>query len=321
MLTKMRNILRTTWRQAQPSTVDEFPRLSGAELARSSWAKLIESYADVPIVYQDFFCPFFVDGLEFPYTVLTPSRERFIHRTSEKLICDIDREIYVVERIGNSLNTQCYPYDGISYVEYKTALLASSLKICGVTNGGFQAASTLSFNSVTDYLFAPILKRVRGIKTDSTQAVEDSKPEQFDHLAKVNYKFMNYARHSLLGEERVVLSVLQPEIRESLLAFLGKSYYRTISPTHMLILTDRELIVIREEAVRRKEDRYGGIWDYIPLRKINSLSLSERGNNLIDLSIQLPGNTRLEFLFQVFTREDLNQLIDRFREMSLDVPF
>jgi hypothetical protein len=92
--------------------------------------------------------------------------------------------------------------------------------------------------------------------------------------------------------------------------------HRTISATHMSILTDRELIVIREDATQRKEDRYGGIWNYIPLNKIISLSLSEIDNNLLVLLIQLPENIQLELLFQVSARGEINQLMNRFKELT-----
>jgi hypothetical protein len=237
--------------------------------------------------------------------------------TSEKLICDLENEIYVLERNGDKFEAQCYPLDGISYVEFKTALLASSIKICGVTSQGVHASSTLIFNSVTDYLFAPILKKVRRAKMNSTRIVESLKLEQFDHLVKVNYKFMNYARHSLVGGEKVIHSIFQPEIRESFLTFLRKTYYRTISPTHMTILTDREFIVIREEVVRGRESRYGGIWDYFPLSKIMSLSLNEKDGDLFGLTIQLPGNAQLELLFQSSTRGAVIQLLDQFGDLII----
>jgi hypothetical protein len=306
-----------TWGQAHTSTTTGLPKLlSAAELARSSWATRIESYAGVPDAYKSFFEPFHVEGEAFPYTVLTPSHERFIHRQSEKLISDFGHEIYILEKNGNAFQAQCFPVDGISYVEFRTALLASSIKICGMTRQGVYTSSTLIFNSITDYLFKPILKKARPVAIDSADRIRGSELEKFNHLVKVNYKFMNFAKHSLLGGEKVIQSILQPEIRERLLTFLGKTYYRTISPTHMSILTDRELIVIREDAARRKEDRYGGIWDYIPLNKIISLSMSEKADNLLVLIAKLPENTGFEFLFQVSAKEEIKQLLDRFRELN-----
>ena len=316
MLNKMRNIVHMTWGQIHPSKIIGLPKLSGAELARSSWAKHIEYYEDVPDIYKAFFEPLLAEGREFPYTVLTPSHERFIHKTSEKLICSTDHEIYILESNGNTFETQCYPLAGISYIEFRSALLASSIRICGMTDRDVHNSSHLKFNSVTDYLFSPILKKGRLVTFDTPYAVQNSELEKFDHLVKVNYKFMNYAKHSLLGGEKVIHSILQPEIRESMLTFLGKTYYRTIATTHMIILTDRELIVIQEETTRRKEDRYGGIWDYIPLNKIVSLSLSEKAGDLLGLTVQLPEDTSFELLFQTSAKEELDQLLTRFKEST-----
>jgi hypothetical protein len=157
-----------------------------------------------------------------------------------------------------------------------------------VTDQGVPASCTLRFNSVTDYLFSPIVKRIRLAASGTRPATEGSEQERFDHLARVNYKFMSYARQSMLAGDKVIHTILQPEIGEGILTILGKTYYRTISPTHMSILTDRELILIREERRRSGEDRYGGIWSYVPLNKVVALSLIAEGGNLLRLSIQRP---------------------------------
>jgi len=229
----------------------------------------------------------------------------------------LDCEIYVLERKGDAFETQCYPVGGINYVEMSTALLASSFTICGLTNQGEHASSTLKINSVTDCLFTPILKRVRSVSVDSKNVSQDINEEKFNCLADVNYKFMNFAKHSLLEGEKVIQFILQPDIQEELLTFLKKTYYRTISPVHMTILTDRELIVIKEDADRRKEDRYGAIWNYISLSKIMSLSASEKPGDLVGLLIQLSGDISFELDFQSSMEEELDQFLIRFKELSV----
>ena len=318
MLTKMRNKLHIPGARRNIPSIAGLPKLlSGAELAMSSWATRIASYAEIPDIYKSFFEPFSKSDKAFPYTVLTPSQERFIHKQSEKLISTIGHVIYVLERSGSAFKTHCYPIDEISYVEFETALLASSFKICGMTSQGFHTSTTLIFNSITDYLFKPILKRARLITKESEGADQSSELEKFDRLIKVNYKFMSFAKRSLLGGEKVIQYILQPEIRESMLTFLRKPYYRTISPIHMCILTERELIVIQESAAQRKEDRYGGIWNYIPVDQIKSLSVSKKTDNLLVLTLQLPQNTFFEFLFQVSAKEEINRLLGRYRELTI----
>jgi hypothetical protein len=316
MLASTRNVLLKMWRKIYTSTISGLPKLSTEEQTRLSWAKSIESYAGIPKLYKDFFEPFLAAGRVFPYTVLSPSYEGFIHRTTEKLICDFGREIYVLERSGNTFEAKCYPLEGISYVEIRAILLDSHVKIQGVTRDGIPASSTIKFNSVTDYLFTPIVEKIRLNAVNAQDAVQNSEVAKFDHLLSVNYKFRNYARRSLLGDEKVIHIILQPEIRTRLLKVLGMTYYRTISPAHLSILTDRELIMIREEARQSGDDRYGGIWNYIPLNKIVTLSLGERGGNLLVLSIQLPEKERLEYLYQTSAKQDLDQFQEWFKKLT-----
>ena len=68
-----------------------------AEETMSSWARLLPSYAAVPLVYQGFFEPLLAERRAFPYTVLTPSYEKFLHCTTEKLVCEFDRQVHVLE--------------------------------------------------------------------------------------------------------------------------------------------------------------------------------------------------------------------------------
>jgi hypothetical protein len=314
MLAKIQNIFQIILDQVYTSI--EKPKLNNDELTKSSWAQPIKSYADVPDVYKDFFDSFLANGRGFPYVVLTPSYENFIHKTSEKLICDGGCEIVVLEKSGNTFETQHYPLEGIIYVEFRIVLLDASFKICGVTGLGVQTTSTFKFNSVTDYLFSPFLRRIRLAGANSTQMVQSKELEKFDNLYQRSYKFMNYGKRSLLGGEQVLHIYLQTEIREPILKFIGKALFKRISPTHMSILTDREFILIQEEETRSGKERYGGIWSYIPLRKISSLTLREKTDHLLGLTIWLTEDISLELLYQDSAREELNQLLGRFKEIT-----
>jgi hypothetical protein len=316
MPTKMRNILPMIWRQVHTPRIPWVPALNAEEQTKLTWAKVIQSYADIPEAYKDFFKPFFEAGQEIPYIVLAPAREGLTRRPTEKLICNIDRETHVLEKSEGTINAQCYPIEAISYVEVKTILLDSHIKISGLTRRGFHASSTIKFNSVTDYLFIPILDGIRHATAGFKTAAQSSETDKFDHLIKLNFKFMNYARRSLLAGEKVIHHILQSEIRAQVLRILGKTFYRTISPTHMSILTDRELIMIREDATQNRVSRYGGIWDYIPLNKIVSLTLREKDADLLVLSIQLPETDRLEYLFQPSAKPELDQLLDLFGKLT-----
>ena len=316
MLARMHNALRTLGGQIQVSTTDWVSKLSASEQTRLTWAKAIQSYEAVPEAYKEFFEAQLSNGQVFPYTVLAPVFETLGYRITEKLVCAFDHEIYILEKSGNGLAVQGYPLADISYVESSSMLLDSRIKISGINNQGISTSSIVRFNSVTDYLFAPILKKIRLIAFTSKDGARDLELDKFDHWAILNYKFMNYARHSLLGGEKVIHSILQPEIKTPRFKILGKTYYRTIAPTHACILTNRELIMIREQLLQNRKDNYGGIWDYIPLNKIATLSVNPKGDNLLALSIQLITNDWLEFLFQDSMQAELDQLLEQFKHFT-----
>ncbi len=313
MLTKIQNTIQTIRRQNYLALL---PKVSALQQTKMSWAKPVKSYADVPLIYKDFFEPFLTEKRVFPYTVLTPSYEGYIHRTTEKLVCDFDSEVHILENHETTYEHQCYPYDGIIYIEARTILLDSSITISGVTKAGIPTSSTFEFNSTTDFLFTPILERIRFAFLDSQNTFPGSEIEEFNQLNKLNFKFMNYAKRSLLKGEKVFQSIFQPEIREKIIHLLGKTYYRRIFPTHLGILTDRELIMIREEYRPRGDDVYGGIWNFIHLNKIEALSLRDKGRGILEMTIQLPNQNKLEYLYQAAAKQEINRLLECFTELA-----
>jgi hypothetical protein len=312
----MQNALRAIGGQLQVTTTDWVSKLSASEKTRLTWAKAIQSYEAVPETYKEFFEPRLSHGQAFPYTIFTPAFETLGYRITEKLVCAFDQEIYILEKSGNTLVTQCYPLTEISYVEVSSMLLDSRIKICGVNSQGLPATSMVRFNSVTEYLFAPILKNIRLAAVISKDNARGSELDKFDHWVKLNYKFMNFARRSLLGGEEVIHSILQPELKTPRFKILRKTYYRTIAPTHACILTNRELIMIREQLLQNRKDNYGGIWDYIPLNKIATLSVNPKDENLLALSIRMLTDDQLEFLFQASMKAEIDQLIALFRKLK-----
>jgi hypothetical protein len=140
---------------------------------------------------------------------------------------------------------------------------------------------------------------------------------KFDYLSSLNFKFMNFARRALMPGERVVHILLQPWIRAKLLTILGRSFFRTISPAHLSILTDRELIMIRDDSGPgwHNEARYGGIWNYVPLDKIRRVSLTTRDEDLLVLSIHLPEEDHVDALFSVSMQPDVEEFLLQFEHL------
>lgn len=316
MFARILDRMKIAQQQLRWIALSRLPMINAAELTKSSWARPIKSLAHVPDLYRECFATYLSENTVFPYTILAPAFERFIHKTTEKLICDTGAEIVILERTGNGFEALRFPLDSIWHVEHRTMLLDSSIKICGSTAQGTPASSTIRFNTITDYLFMPILERIRLAAIPSQRVTDGSEAEKFNYLVRTDYKFMNYAKRSLAGGEKVIHFLHQPEIRENLWTVLGRTHYRTVFPTCMIILTDRELIVIRENEARGAKSKYGGNWDYIPLNRIETLSLSETNGRLLVLSILLPGEEQIQIHFRDSLRPEIGQFLAHFRQAT-----
>lgn len=316
MSARIQNTLQMIGKQIHDLRIPKLPRFNSDQRIQLTWARVIGSLEGVPEGYKDFFGAHLSQGETFPYVVLSPAYNTFSSHITEKLICVFDREIHVLEAIQKDLVAQCYPLDGINYVEVSSMLLDFRVKISSATSDGIPSSSIFRCSTTTDYVFMPVLNKIRLHAALPNEADPSPEWERFDNWMGLNYKFMNLARNSLLKGERVICAILQPESRVSRFSMLGKTFYRTLSPTHVCILTDRELITIREEMLQGRDDKYGCIREYIPLKKISSLSLSRKIENLLSLSIQLPDNECFECLFQDSMEREVEQLVVRFRELT-----
>ncbi len=286
--------------------------LTSFDQSQRSWARAIAAYEDVPTPFKSFFESLQATGAPFPVSVIAPTYEGFLHRQTERLICATPDAVILLEKRGGSCVTHRYPLEGITSVEVTSALLDARIKITGLEGDSLvPSSSTIRFNAVTDFLFAPILARARG-RGDVLQGEVPAGTDRFLEWGKRNFKFMNYAQRSLMGDERVVHAILQPEIVRGVVSGFGRTYRRTISPTHATILTDRELITIREIVHRGGRERYGGVWTYIPLRRIEGVAVMESRYGLVALSVRLPGGGQVQFLFEPSARDDLQVLVGRF---------
>jgi hypothetical protein len=284
-----------------------------AERTRASWAKAVLCFDMLPEAFKDVFKTLLGDTSRWPYTILLPTYEGFMRREAVRLIFSLDDKIYIVERARNTITCTCYPIRDISYVEQGMILLHAWVKINGITADGVASSATLKFNAVTDYMFTPIVEAIRpatGDRADTDHSLELAK---FDHLVRLNFKFMNYGKHSVLPGEKVIHTILQPEMRNEIFTALGRSFSRIISTAHISILTDRELILIRDEEQSKwsRDAHYGGSRSYIPLDKISCISLAKREPDLLALCIHLPGDDTIVSLFPTSNEREVGAFLDR----------
>lgn len=288
-----------------------------------SWARRVASYQELPPGFQDFFKTLPTRQGEFPYALLTPSPGRWglFSCSHPKLVCLLEGKLYALSRTGQQVVCTCYALPDISYVEFGSILLKGWLIIRGMSQAGDLASDRFDFNAVTNRLFSPILEQVRGGVNTAAGQDRQSELAKFGYLMNLNFKFMNYARASLLPGEKVVSTILQPEVRRQVARLPGKAFFRTLAAAHLCILTDRELIIICDEDswTVRRGIRYGGIWTFIPLHKIRRVSLAEADENTLCLCLHLPHGDRRDVLFAGSSRQAVERLVAHFSLGAGDV--
>lgn len=323
MTAQQNNKRASVWTRWLPPVVSSFPVLTAAEQTRLSWARRIDSLDDLPPAYVAGVQPSVERTGHFPYAVLTPSYAQFISRTTEKLVLCLDDEVRVLERSatrvdGSELRITAFYYADLSAVEIGCVLLKSWIRLLGRTTAGPCTAITIRFNTVGDYLFFPLLNRIRGVAAADQALADPALLEHeracFNYLAHDHFKFMNAAKKSLLPGEHVLDSLMQPEIRTPLVTLFGHAYLRSLAPAHIVVLTDRELIVIAEEHLGfwGGETRYGSIRTCAPLHKVCDATLAAE-RNLLRLTVELEHEQSLALDFLPEQRPALEQLIARLR--------
>ncbi len=293
------------------------PVLTAAAQTMSAWSKVLETHNELPAVYVDTFDQYFSREDDFPHVILTPALDKFPHHATEKLICDTNEIIYIFERQTNHVIPISYHYNDIAHAELGIILLDSWLTLTGKTAQGESATITIEFNTTSLRYFANILKKLRPAVTGTPEMLEIER-DKFNYLSPINFKFMNYARESLVAGETVLQTLLQPEIREPSWTLFGHTFYKTAALTHLIVLTDQELILI-QEAQRQTEFRkfeYGGTWQYIPLRSIESVQWTRLTQERVSLTIQGSAYSTITSLFEASQMPALEHLCQQVQRLA-----
>ena len=278
-------------------------------------ARVIESYDSVPGIYQEFFLSHLSKGQAFPYVVLTPACETSVSKITGKLLCTIDHTLYVLEENQTNMKEVCYPIDEINYVEVTHCLSNLFVKIDGVTNLGISTASIFGCSNTTDKIFTPLFQRIRLRVVSLNEKAPSRHLDRLDRWNAVQSRVMDMARHCLLAGETVVHAILQPEIRGSLFSNLDGILHGMRYPAHICVLTDKELVLIREDPSQGRKDPRGSVCNFIPLNKIASFSTGREKGNILTVSFQLSNGELFGSLFDTSLENDVNQFLAQTREL------
>jgi len=277
----------------------------------ASWARTITSYEGIPQVFAEF-----VPQMEpFQYIIYSPPDRWGDRQANSKLTCMYQDRIVVLEVINNKASEACYWFKDINYIEQGTMLLYSWIGIHGMIDGKL-STSIVEYNAVVAHLFNRIVKTIRQVHLMPDNRDDDRELSKLEFLNKLNYKFFNYSRESILPGEKIIDTVYQPAMYEKFLIVLKK----IVTLAHLIILTDKEIIIIKDDELVKIKKRYdfkhGGVWAYIPLDKIINMTITvneKKGLLIFVLSVK---EEAISLLFSALEQQDLEVLLREFKVIS-----
>lgn len=279
------------------------------------WARRIKSPVEAPSVFRPFLEKLTTTvSSELPYTVFAPADRFGRKRTNPKILCLREERFTIMEATRDGLIASEFPYAAVDTVEIGYILLSAWFKISGV-NENEPFSALFEYNTVADRIYRPAAESVRAAAAEiswESMNVPPLNTSLFDDLINRDYKYMNFAKMSLIPGEEVLDYVYQPEVR-------ARKAWRTriLLPAGILILTGHELILIQEAAKPERQDpRYGGSWRHIPLRRIAAISLANAAEGKVNLMIEMGHGKTCSIEFDVKLRHELENLLDCYRTRS-----
>lgn len=292
-----------------------WPRIPPQDTRARTWARRVETLRDLPELYRPFFDSLPAERTQpYPYMVITPTFKDIPRRAErEKLVCLLGDELLILEHLDDHLAQTRFPLNGRCFVERGVILLQAWITIRGQTSDGGLKSVTLRFNSVTDHIMAPFVDRLRPTPAAPSANDLDAERQRFNYLAQTHYKFYSHGRSSIQPGARVQHILLQPEIRRTHFSLLGYSLSRRLSPAHLIVLTDTELIHIRDDESQYwlKGAAHGAIWSYVPRNLITSITLTPGQHDLLALHLKLKDGAALQAPFASSAEPELTALIQQ----------
>ena len=282
-----------------------------------TWAEQIKSYEEIPEEFQVAFPQY--KG-SFPYTLYIPEdRYTLFLQRNKKIMCLYDGQIVLLEAGRKKIEKFTSPISEVLYLERGKILLHSWLTIQTLSG-----TVSVKFNTTNDALFEPVVEEIRrGMGDlhflDLSLGENDHELSKLDYLSALNYKYMNYGRKSIGPGDTVVAIAYQPERCIQEYTLFNKTLFRRHTTSHLSILTERELILIKENKQIKtdKEALYGGVFSYIPRHRIQDISFVPNSENTLStMEIILPDSLRFSSEFSL-DNEDLPAFQQKCQEVGL----
>lgn len=273
-----------------------------------SWAMEIKTPEEIPRAFKEAFISLVPGNGNFPYTVYSPPYKFNKIKSNARLLLLLPGRLAVLTKIKSEVETVVFAFKDIDYMEQGSVLLSSWIRLEGMAMDRSHQAVWVGFNTVVDKLFLKFLETIRQTYLRNENGSREMEKDKFSYLADKNFKFMNYSKQSIRDGEEVKNNLFEPEIDVQNFRLFGRVFYKRISPAHLLILSDSEMIILKEPD-SRKLSSYGASCSYIPLDKIESVtSIPDENSKYRSQIIKLKGGKVITLIYREERREELEEL-------------
>jgi len=193
---------------------------------------------------------------------------------TEKLIALYDDKLMIHEKDHPSPRE--IGFNKILYIDLEECLLYAGLNIV-YEKGLFK----IEYHTQEDYYFLPVINSIRlrfsGTKNIVLPLKDYSKRQEADWYSNINYKFISVANKSMMLGQRLVDYLMQPTYVRRRNMLLNIIFIKITYNSHLCMLTDNELILIRKEKTVRDKAyiQYAGTTLFIPYYNITRIKITE----------------------------------------------
>lgn len=273
-----------------------------------SWALEIKSLEDVPRAFQEAFLSLAPKEGEFPYTVYSPPYRSNRIKSSARLLFTWEKNLVILTKEKTKIEPVLFEFRNIDYIENGAVLLTSWIKIEGTGSDESYHSEIIGFSTVMDGLFLKVLDLIRAEYLISEKGKKETEAFKFNFLGQQNFKFMNYGKQYLHDGEKVGSIIYEPEIDIENFKVFGKAFFKRVSPAHLLIITDEELILLSDpESV--KLSSYGASWGYVPLDRIRRVEFAfDEAEGYHVLKIKLKGGKEIRSIYREENKDKVEKI-------------
>jgi len=271
---------------------------------------IIKEVSELPAPLQAPFAGELKGGMPFPETLYIPACQWGEETCPDKIVADFEDRLLILEQDDEGVQSWVFPHGRINYVQNGRILLESWILVSGMIDGERKSHMIL-YNSVDEKKVFPLINTLRK-RVNHMSEQEFNNQEEFMDLYPDNLKFFNYSNRSVIKGEKVLFTLYQDSIKNR--------FYRVIdnriAPSHILILSDKEIIIITETLSKHKEaDSYSGVFTYISLHQVKDVLLPERAKNQFSLDIIMTGDDRITSAYTDDKEGELRQFVGKVKKM------